>query len=316
MQDIELLAETSNWMSREVKYFAGNWDQIKTHIPLFELQKFSEKNDDVFNPYYQTVIRVPLTPLENRIPIGIVSNTYTLAQHQEVSNLCIEGIKDGGINVDCLRCELGLSTLGEWMNLRVYFPDKYDFTPSDGKTLKLRLECFNSVNGGSKLIILFGWFRFICSNGLIIGKTIGELRDRHNQHMNLNKVKTLINRGMAQVGDDKEKMLRWEKVKFSTQSLTEWIDTTVSKRWGKLSAFRVFHICLSGHDAKYADPFEPEKPSRKSMTRLAPVPGAPEKAKNLYDVCQALSWVATNRNNAEEKIQRQTEIPSLISSLA
>ena len=80
MQDVELLAETSNWMSREVKYFAGNWNQIKTHIPLFELQKFSEKNDTVVNPYYKTVIRLPLTPLENRIPVGIVSNTYTLAR--------------------------------------------------------------------------------------------------------------------------------------------------------------------------------------------------------------------------------------------
>jgi hypothetical protein len=36
---------------------------------------------------------------------------------------------------------------------------------------------------------------------------------------------------------------------------------------------------------------------------------------NLYDVGQALSWVATNRNNAEEKTRWQTEIPNLLEDL-
>ena len=74
------------------------------------------------------------------------------------------------------------------MNLRIYFPDEYDFKPLDDNPLKLRLECFNSVDGSSRLVILFGWFRLVCSNGMIIGKTIAELRDLHNQHMDLAKL--------------------------------------------------------------------------------------------------------------------------------
>jgi len=45
------------------------------------------------------------------------------------------------------------------------------------------------------------------------------------------------------------------------------------------------------------------------------VPGSPNEARNLYDVGQALSWVATNRNNAEDKTQWQSEIPNLLENL-
>ncbi|MBT4512925.1 MAG: DUF932 domain-containing protein [Chloroflexi bacterium] len=318
MEEIELLEETSNWRSRKVEYIAGNLNQITKHIPSFELQDFFLKEDAEINnnPYYKTVIRLPLTPVEKRIPIGIVSNTYTLAQHRKVVDLCIEGIKGCGIDIDHVRCELGLSIFGEWMNFRIYFPDKYDFSPSGGDPLKLRLECFNSVDGSSRLIILFGWFRFICSNGMVIGETISELRDIHNRHMDLSKVKSLIIKAMHQVHSDKEKMSGWKNIQVDTDSLAHWVDTSVSRKWGKIPAFRAFHICTSGHDAKYADPFEPEKPSRKSMIELGVVPGAPNRARNLYDVGQALSWIATNRNNAEEKTRWQSEIPGLLEDFA
>jgi Domain of unknown function (DUF932) len=36
-----------------------------------------------------------------------------------------------------------------------------------GNPLGLRLECFNSVDGSSRLVILFGWLRFVCTNGLV-----------------------------------------------------------------------------------------------------------------------------------------------------
>ena len=110
-------------------------------------------------------------------------------------------------------------------------------------------------------------------------------------------------------------MSRWEQIQVNTHSLAHWVDTTVAKKWGKIAAFRVYHICLSGHDAKYAKPFEAEKPSHKSMIQLAAVPGSPSKASNLYDVGQALSWIASHRNNAEEKTRWQTEIPFLLEPL-
>jgi hypothetical protein len=39
-------------------------------------------------------------------------------------------------------------------------------------------------------------------------------------------------------------------------------------------------------------------------------------AKNLYDVSQALAWVATNWANPEERLERQSLIYDLITKLA
>ena len=96
---------------------------------------------------------------------------HSLAPHRDVATLCREGLTDTGIDPKKLRYEVGLSELGEWMNFHIYLEDSYSFTDAHKNKLDLRLECFNSVEGSSRLVILFGWFRFVCSNGLVIGET-------------------------------------------------------------------------------------------------------------------------------------------------
>lgn len=75
------------------------------------------------------------------IPVGVVSNTYRLAQHKEVVEMCFKGLKAHGIDPQVLRCEVGLTSLGEWMNFRAYFPESYSHSPKDGNKLALRLRC-------------------------------------------------------------------------------------------------------------------------------------------------------------------------------
>lgn len=61
------------------------------------------------------------------MPVGVVSHSYSLAQHADVANKCYEGIKDEFSLfrdfVDGFDCEIGITDLGEWMNLRIYFPE-------------------------------------------------------------------------------------------------------------------------------------------------------------------------------------------------
>ena len=46
------------------------------------------------------------------------------------------------------------------------------------------------------------------------------------------------------------------------------------------------------------------------------VPGAPERASTKYDVAQAMSFVATQRKNAEERVAWQNVIPRLLERLS
>jgi hypothetical protein len=51
------------------------------------------------------------------------------------------------------------------------------------------------------------------------------------------------------------------------------------------------------------------------VERLGPVPGSPEQVGTIYDVVQAMSWVASRRAEVDEVEQRQRQIGELAESL-
>ena len=312
---VMILDETVRWHARDAKYIKGTWNQIRPHIPEFATEEFRCKEDSPINPYMCTVVRLPLSRVEHPIPVGLVSNSYTLAQHYEIGEMCLNAIASAGISTDELQCELGLTELGEWMNLRIYFPSAYDFDPGDGNSLALRLECFNSVDGSSRLVILLGWLRFVCTNGLIIGETKVELRDIHNKNMNLARIPEIIAEGLRAVQRDRIQLTDWHAKPVGIGSVAKWANEHVTKAWGKKAGCRVFHICESGKDIEITDPFASGEATEKPFEYTQAVPGAAAPASNLYDVSQALSFVATGRNNPEQRLSWQSEIPSLVSML-
>jgi hypothetical protein len=285
-------------------------------LPQFELKAFSAGPDEPANPFQQTVMRKPLSAAERPIPVGIVSHTYSLAPHREVASLCRKGLVAAGIDPSDLRYEIGVSQLGEWMNFRIYLPDSYDFVDSRGNPLGLRLECFNSVDGSSRLMILFGWLRFVCANGLVIGETKIEIRERHGEGLDLDNIFKRIQPALEAAVGDRSKMTGWQSQKVAIDVVAGWANDCVSEEWGKKAAARVFHICDSGMDIEIDDPFAPGAATRKPIRFLARVPGAPERASNKYDVAQAMSFVATHRKNAEERVAWQNVIPRLLERLS
>jgi hypothetical protein len=305
----------ASWRSRKVRYYAGDWNSIQTLLPEFELTPFVAGQDEPANPFLQTVMRKPLSAAERPIPIGTVSQTYTLAPHRHVAALCRKGLIHAGIEPADLRYELGLSELGEWMNFRIYFSDSYSFIDARGAKLDLRLECFNSVDGSSRLVILFGWYRFVCSNGMVIGETLIEIKERHGQSLDLDSIPERIKAALEAVGADRSRMKKWQATKVAIDDIATWADDIVSEEWGKKAAARVFHICDSGKDIEIDDPFASGSATEKPIRYLDPVPGSPERAATKYDVSQAMSFVATHRNNAEERVTRQSAIPFLLERL-
>ena len=314
-ESVELTDETVRWRARDASFMAGRWEALSKRIPRFAIEDFRAEADGPANPHIRTVVRLPVTVTEQRIPVGVVSNTYRLAQHADVVEMCFKGLQAHQIDPSVLRCEVGLTPLGEWMNFRAYFPERFSHDPGDGDKLTLRLECFNSVDGSSRLVILLGWFRFICANGLIIGETKAALRDIHDENLNLEVIPEIITEGLAKVNADLERLELWANSAVELPKFEGWVDDHLAGQWGKKAACRTLHICRSGIDVEITHPFAGGKPSEKQVKRLNDVPGAPKPATNLYDVCQALSWVATHRNSADERLEWQGHIPKLIENL-
>jgi hypothetical protein len=227
----------------------------------------------------------------------------------------VKAIQQAGVDPNELRCEVGLSDLAEWMNLRIYFPDAWAFDPGTGDKLALRLECFNAVEGSARLVILFGWLRFVCSNGMVIGDTRAEIRDIHNQRLDLDRIPEAIATALRQVKVDIARMDRWRSSGVPEGALRPWVNGPLSERWGKKAAARVYHICTRGQDVGFADPFAPGAATEKPTKPSGEVPGSESPARTLFDVSQALSWVATRRNNAEKRVERQSEIAALVQKL-
>ncbi|MBZ1351210.1 DUF945 domain-containing protein [Alcaligenaceae bacterium LF4-65] len=276
-EPVQLTSEKVRWRARDATYLAGKWDALSERIPRFVVDDFKATADGPANPHIRTVVRLPASVTEQRIPVGVVSKTYRLAQHADVVEMCLKGIRAHNIDPSVLRCEVGLTPLGEWMNFRAYFPENFSHNPSDGNKLALRLECFNSVDGSSRLVILFGWFRFICTNGLIIGETKASLRDTHDENLNLEVIPEIISEGLAKVKADLARLRQWEQSSIESSTFDVWVDDHLAERWGKKAACRALHICRSGADVELLDPFAGGKPSEKPIKLLNDVPGADER---------------------------------------
>ena len=315
MTALSLMPGKAAWRARQVQYYAGDWASIQMVLPEFDLKPFSAGQDEPPNPFLKTVLRKPLSAAERPIPVGVVSHTYSLASHRDVAALCRWGVLTTDIEPDDLRYEVGLSELGEWMNFRIYFPDSYSFTDAHDNRLDLRLECFNSVDGSSRLVILFGWYRLVCSNGLVIGETKIEISERHGQQLDLASIPNRIQPALIEVEADRQRMKKWQVEKVAISDIKIWVNNSISKEWGKKAAARVFHICDVGKDIDIDDPFAVGAATEKPIRYLSRVPGSPEHAVTKYDVSQALSFVATHRNNTEERVRRQAAIPRLLNCL-
>ena len=162
--------------------------------------------------------------------------------------------------------------------------------------------------------MLFGWYRFVCANGMVIGESRIEIRERHGQPLEIDTIPKRIASSLHAAQADRRRLEGWERTLIDIEGLAPWVDGPVTERWGKRAAARVFQICRTGHDVEieyFARGAASEKPVRFRL----PVAGSPTPARTKYDASQALSFVATHRNDADDRLGRQADIPALIRKL-
>jgi Domain of unknown function (DUF932) len=56
-----------------------------------------------------------------------------------------------------------------------------------------------------------GWFRFVCSNGLIMGVTRSDLRRRHVSELWLKDVSSVLVSGLKEAETEQGNFERWRK---------------------------------------------------------------------------------------------------------
>lgn len=307
------------WFNSPVTIHKGKLGEMRTHLPVFERRSFGitqpGNKQTRLNERFDTIVRLPFGDDQNLIPVGVVSKEYTLVPHMEVLDTVLKALQDANISSTELETNLEITEYGERMALSIFLPEQYIFDPGDGHPMALRIECFNSVDGSTRFRALMGWFRFVCSNGLVIGVTQSDVRRRHVGDIQLKDIGTVLKTGLEESEIEKKNFEQWRKTKIMPDLLSSWVDNTLKDRWGFKAAARTYHIAQTGFDGKIIGQYQDNTPTRIKMMKTVHVPGSPSRCENLFDLSHILAWLAHKRRDVQEQLNWREKIPQLLKPL-
>lgn len=300
----------------------GTFDDVLSALPHFGRQPFAmpSPNDDDFgiNSYLDTVYRLPMRQGERAVPVGVVSKNYRLLDHHQVLRTIQQVMAKRRLDLESVRV-IGQWTIhGERAHFSIIFPPEENFTVGTvggDDEMRFRLEVFNSVDGSCRLLAIGGWLRFVCTNGLIIGTAVIQLRQQHRQQLEVEEIGKRIGEAIDSTWGNKATFERWMSVQVEMHTLVPWIDEAVCARWGVKAAVRVLGIATDGWDVDPVGAITNRKPSEIGTNRICEVPGVEAPVGNLFGVSQVLSWVAGQRREVSDCIVWRSQVQDLIAKL-
>jgi len=307
------------WFNSPISHYKGSIDSLRRHIPNFERRTFAlaDPNAELsrLNQRLDTIVRKPTPADKTFVPVGVVSEDYVLIPHSEVVSTAERALWKANIDPRIVRAELEITEYGERMNLSLYLPDEFAFDPGDGNMMALRLELYNSVEGSTRFRALMGWFRFVCSNGLIIGITKSDFRRRHIGNLRISDVSTVLLSGIKESKAEIRNFGVWRSQPIQPKTLGNWIEDPLKKCWGFKAATRTYHIATSGCDINIAGQYKDQTPLTIRVEKTKRVPGTPKLSQNLFDLSQILAWLAKERRDVQEQLIWREQIPEILKPL-
>lgn len=306
----------NKWFNSPVIHYSGTLDEISIVIPSFERIPFDlgdlRKTPSRLNKRLDLIVRKPHGEDKCIIPIGTVSKDYSLVQHSEIIEIASRAFNKVSVDLKDCKTNMVISEYGERMNLSIHLPEQYSFDPGDGHKMDLRIECYNSVDGSSKFRALLGWFRLVCSNGLVVGITESDIRKRHYKDMTLPEVESVLLNTLKNSSVEKDNFIKWRNQGITQESLKRWIIDTLWKKWGFKAAARAYHISQHGYDVYVSGGFKSNNPFTIPVIKSRTVPGTPERCTNLFELSQILAWLSKERRDIQEQLEWKESIPELL----
>lgn len=105
--------------------------------------------------------------------LGIVSDDYGLVKHATVIDSFREAGKQYGVEE-----KITLARNGAQLFYQMIFP-KIEMEVSEGDIVRMMMIAKNSYNGMNSLQVIFGAFRLVCSNGMILGTQFISFNYKH-----------------------------------------------------------------------------------------------------------------------------------------
>ena len=132
---------------------------------------------------YKAIVRQDKNKL-----ISVMNSTYNVVPNSEVIKPLLEQLHrlDSKWYLDKSHSFVN----NKRMRLQVTFPD---LTFNDGRSeIALSLYLHNSYDGSEGVRLFWGAIRFICGNGMVFGKVLGQFYGKHTAGLNLTNLKEQV----------------------------------------------------------------------------------------------------------------------------
>jgi hypothetical protein len=133
-------------------------------------------------PRYQGILRTDTNEL-----VSVMSDRYTLVPNETLIETTVQELGDFGHEVNVTKAEL--LNGGRQFFTELTFPN-LSFTPDDGLEVGMQLLMGGSYDGTKRIWFQLGSFRFVCSNGMVVGTTLLECNQKH---MGQNVMEQILN---------------------------------------------------------------------------------------------------------------------------
>lgn len=290
----------------------GSFDDVLSTLPHFGRQPFamaSLNGDELgINSYLDMVYRLPIRQGERPVPVGVVSKNYRLLDHHQILMTIQQSMANRKLDLENVRVIGEWTIHGERAHFSIIFPPEEHFTVGtvgNKDEMRFRIEVFNSVDGSRRLMAIAGWLRVVCTNGLIIGTALMQLKQQHRQQLEVEELGRRVGEAIESTWSDKARFERWMSATVDKSVLVPWIDDDVCAVWGVKAAVRVLGITTDGWDVEPAGDMRNRRPSQIKTNRISevPVPGVDAPVRNLFGVSQVLSWIAGRRAEITEDLK-------------
>jgi hypothetical protein len=258
----------------------------------------------------RVILREPTNRSDAPALVGIVSKQYQLVQHEEVLTSALTWARETyGIEKPAIVPQL--IDGGRKAVFRIDLGGVLQFSP-DGFPIHLNLLVSNSVDGLRSLRVEMNWLRLVCSNGMMVGVALGQTRKAHRQGLGLGEAFSGLAEKIDQAKIDQQGVTEWAAHPVNLEKIRQLANGAVTKRWGRGAAARLWHICESGRDARTIPPYKTQLATDQNVRFTGTVPGAPQRAKTIFDVSQALSWIASHEKPFDTSASQQAEIGHIL----
>ena len=317
---LERTVSMNTWTGRKTYEHHGTFEEIRAKVPSFQKEDFALE-DGGENKYTDVIVMNPADGGEP-VPVSTVSKGYSLIQHRTVMDSTSDALKELGYNINDLKSQVNLTEYGERMWGRIRFPEQHSFDPGDGHKLDLELHFINSVDKSTRLIFEIGWYRMVCTNGLISRVKSTTTRRKHTISLVPEFLSEYFKQTIVEMETepDRYKSLHLKKVAIGQEDLENWVDKTVAPKWGVRLAARSYNILRTGYDGKPSiahankDAYKYEA-HKIPVNKTTEVPGQPQEAETAYDVVNALSWIASHQDSLQTRYDQMKQVPELVSQL-